>query len=177
MPIVRKKPAAASIVFMTAILGAFAAQWVNFVPSQETIYFALAASLLLAFLLVGAMWRYNGAEGKNALLYVGVFPVVSLSCFWTIAITLPAIPTAVLGGRAAIESVVLETMTSSRFYRCSHALVLDGLSAPLKPKICVSENDWRMAVAGRKVSVSVVPSIFGILVKKVALPVEPASSQ
>jgi len=176
MPTVRKKPAAVSIVFITAILGAFAAQWVSFVPSKETIYFALAVSFVLAFLIVGAMCRYNGEEGNNALLYAGVSPVVGLSCFWTIAITLPAIPTAVLGGYTAIESVVLETRTSSRFYRCSHALVLDGLSAPLKQQICVSEDDWRMAAAGRKVSVSVVRSSFGILVKKISLPVQAASA-
>jgi hypothetical protein len=174
MPTTRKKPTAAAHVFMTAVLGAFAAQWINFVPSQGAIYFALGASVLLAFLVVGAIWRYNGFEGKNSLLYAGAFPVVALSCFWTIAITLYAIPAAISGRNAIVESIVLEAKTSSRFYRCSHALVLDGLSAPLKPKICVSEHDWKMAVVGRKVLVSVVPSFFGVLVKEIFLPVEPA---
>lgn len=160
-----RKSVVAAYAMVFSLACAYAAQSINFVPSNVVTYIAIAAALPLSLTQTIAIRKPGNSDGARHLRHLGLFFILCLSNFWMFAITWPSL----LSSHQAIETrevrTLLDVRKSRSPFKCAYSVVLENLSPPLRSKTCVSQNDWKMAKKGEKVTVVLSSSGLGQAVK------------
>lgn len=159
--------AAYSMVFSIAC--AYAAQSINFVPSNAVTFIAIAAAIPLSLIQTIAIRKPNNTDGAQDLRHLGVFFILCLSNFWMCAITWPSFPSSLLATETRVVRTVMDANKSSSPFKCAYSVVLENLSAPLKSKTCVSQSEWKKVKKGERVTVVLLASELGQGVKGLEL--------
>lgn len=161
-----RKSVVAKYSMVFSIVCGYAAQSINFVPSNSVTYIAIAAAISLSLMQVFSIQKPNNVNAVHNLRHVGLFLILCLSNVWMFAITLPSFASPLHASELREVRAVLDANKSSSPFKCHFSVILENLSAPLKSKTCVSQSDWDRVKKGDRVTVVLMSSEFGQAAKR-----------
>ncbi len=174
IPLVQKtsetkgKPPRTMLLWLCVVfVGAFASDWVNFLPSTQMKIGASLVSLLLTFLIIGIVWKQVPKADEKILAFGAGFLLVFAMHYFALSTVPPALVSLSWGEPSITSATALRKRHSSKLTRCANKVDISFVDDNEKHEICLSEESWKQIANGSAVAVKIQETAYGRLVTEV----------
>ena len=165
--LVRKFPIWLTAWLSILLLGMFASEWVNLIPSSETKIFAACVSVILALVIVKEFWnRIPKPDEKLLAVALGFVLLVGMH-FFTLSNLPPALFAYFSGETGVVSATVLSKSHTNKLTRCSNKIDVVFVIDDTTQKLCLSESIWKNVKQNDLVTIKFRETLFGRLVTEV----------
>lgn len=149
------------------LIGMFASDWVNFLPSNGTRVLVVFISLVLAIPVIRSVWLITPKADEKILAFVGGGVLVITMHYFALTSIPPALLTFALGEHQLIDAKIAHKSHSNKLTRCSNKIEILLLKEGQKHEICISEEIWKTLKNDDQILVACLNSDYGRLVTSI----------
>lgn len=164
----KPKPPHTMLLWLCVVfVGAFASDWINFLPSTQTKIGASLVSILLTFPIISIVWKRVPKADEKFLAFGAGFLLVFAMHYFALS-TVPAAFVSFSRGEPSVtHATVVRKHHSNKLTRCSSTADIKFIGDDEKHEICLAEEKWKQIASGSTVSVKMQETFYGRLITEV----------
>lgn len=162
-----KSPRTMLVWLCIVFVGAFASDWVNFLPSTQTKIGASFVSILLTFPIIGIVWKQAPKADEKFLAFGAGFLLVFAMHYFALSTVPPALVSLSRSEPSITSATVLRKRHSNKLTRCSNKADIAFIGDDEKHEICFAEESWKRIASGGTVTVKMQETVYGRLITEV----------
>lgn len=168
----KSKPPRTMLLWLCIVfVGAFASDWVNFLPNTQTKIGASLISVLLTFPIIRIVWKQVPNADEKILAFAAGYLLVFAMHYFALSTVPPALVSLSWGEPSITSATVLRKRHSNKLSRCSNTADITLIGDSTKHEICLAEENWKQIASGSTVTVKMQETGYGRLITEV----EPAA--
>jgi hypothetical protein len=174
IPLVQKtsetkpKPPRTMLLWLCIVfVGAFASDWVNFLPNTQTKIGASLLSILLIFPMISIVWKQVPKADEKFLAFGAGFLLVFAMHYFALSTVPAAFVSLSPGEPSVISATLVRKRHNYRLTRCSNKADITFIGDDEKHEICLAEEKWKQIASGSTVSVKMQETFYGRLITEV----------